>query len=387
MATGKTYADVAVDYDKIDPFKRMALELFEPTLTYPERLGIRILRSSGGLTASVFDVETRGRPRMRLALNLEGLGTKNLIADELHAKRDVADAAYAQLGLAGYRCVGQDTAAMSVIDLGAVGADPFIYGDIIAVATDKWFEDMDRSRALLQGYRDAADIGRFAIPLGETPVLRDVIVLGTADLAGASVGLINPADRYTTGSKITEGDAIFGLSAPGPNANGISKIRKMAAAMKEGYLTKMSDSRTLAEGVLVPTPIYARPVIDMFDAGVDVHGLQPITGHGWSKIARPKEDWTYAVKNVPEPPLVFRELVKWGPELRFENEPFETGPKENYFVWNMGIGFVVIAPHEFEETVRECAMKYGIETHYLGKVAKGERKVIMEPFGFAYTPK
>ena len=218
--TGWTYADVAVDYEKLDPIKRMAIELFGPTLKHTERLGIQLLPTSSGLTAVAFDMPTRRNGR-RLAFNVEGLGTKNKAADEIYAKLGVAD----ETGKwkRGYRCVGQCTAAMSVNDLVGIGADPFLYGDILAVGQDKWFEDLDRARALLEGFRDAADLGQFAIPLGETPALKGIIYPETADLAGASVGVIDPPERFMDGSKIRDGDVIFGISTPGPNANGMSK--------------------------------------------------------------------------------------------------------------------------------------------------------------------
>jgi hypothetical protein len=47
---GIRYSDY-VDYEKLDPVKRMALELFEPTLVYPERLGIKIIPETLGARA------------------------------------------------------------------------------------------------------------------------------------------------------------------------------------------------------------------------------------------------------------------------------------------------------------------------------------------------
>lgn len=368
----KAYSDVGVDYDKLDPVKEMALELFEPTLKYPEkRLGIKILGT--GLTACPFDLP-KTLQGARIVLNVEGLGTKNKIADEVY-KVDK------ELAYRGYTCVGQCTTAMSVNDQAGIGADTIVYGDIAAAGVDKWFDDHRRCKALLQGFRNAADQGQFAIPLGETPALREIIYPDTLDLCGASVGIIQPPERYTDGSRIREGDVIFGISTPGPNANGITKIRRIADCLKDGYFTKMDDDSTFFDGVMVPTPIYSRVIMDMFNKSVDIHMLQPITGHGWAKIARAKANWTYKIKNVPEPLLVFRKLVEWG------EDNFDFTNEENYKVWNMGVGFVVIAPEEYKDTISGCAKSHGFEAHYLGNVEKGDRKVLMEPFGFAYTPK
>jgi len=368
-----------VNYGDLDPFKKMAMQLFEPTLKYPERLGVRIVRSSGGLTATAFDIDVTNKHNLTMALNVEGLGTKNKIADELYRKKQIADEARRY---GGYTCVGQDLVAMSVNDQIGIGADTVIYGDIISVREGKWLKDEKRNRALLQGMKNAADEGQFAIPLGETPALKGVIVMGTADMAGASVGIIWPKDRFTDGSKIIPGDNIYGLSTPGLNANGISKVRGISNELPDGYLTKIDGDTTLADAVLVPTPIYTRPIIDMFSQGVAIHGLQPITGHAWKKIARVRKNLTYRIKNVPEPPLVFRKLIEIGKDLG----NFNVSDNENYYVWNMGVGFVVIAPKESEQVINKCASKYGLTTYNLGVVEKGERKVIMEPFGFDYKP-
>lgn len=381
------YSDF-VDYSKLDPVKRMALEIFEPTLVYPERLGIKVVPETLGQTAVGFDFSDIGDSDFILTGNIEGLGTKNRVADIMHGlivteKLKIAKQMNAN-GL--YRGLGKDTVAMSVNDQTPSGADVFAYYDIISCGNSTWFSSSEeRVRELLMGYRDSADEGKFAIPQGETPELRDVVNPDTLDLAGFSNGLIRPRSRLVTGKRIEEGDVIYGIASSGIHANGLTKARRLTDRLQEGYFTDLGDGRTLGEALLAPTRLYATPIRGMFDAGADVHFLQPITGHGWEKIARAKGQFTYVIERVPEPPLLFQKLIKWGAQ-----NGFDVSDRENYFTWNMGIGYIVIAPETSGEIIERVATQHGLKSHRLGYVNRGERKVLM-PFSengkqVVYTP-
>ena len=361
-----SYSDF-VDYSKLDPVKRMALELFEPTLRHPERLGVSI--PFLGETAAAFDLKSG--INFTLTFNIEGLGTKNMIADEMW--KEIKDPTL-------YSGLGKDNAAMSVNDQAGIGADVFIYGDIIASGDDNWYADEKRAKALLSGYRQAADEALFAIPVGETPTLRGIVLPETLDMAGASVGIIKPSSRAMgNGKKIVEGDRIFGLASSGIHSNGLSKARKISEKLPAGYFTKLRDGAELGRALLVPTTLYTRCFMDIFDAGVDVHYSQPITGHGWQKIMRAKPQFKYVIEQIPEPQLVFRQLTEWG-----EEHGFDISHEENYKTWNMGLGFVIFAPAEYEPVIKEVAERHKIGFYNLGIVKNGERSVIMEPLGIKY---
>ena len=192
------------DYNRLDPVKRMAMHKFASTLSHPERMRIRVMPA--GETAAVLDFIDYD---FMLAFNVEGLGTKNLISDsmyeELKQKAEVGKKAAAKV----YRTIGQDAVAMSVNDLLGVGADPICYGDFLTTGNDLWFTDLYRVDELLEGYKIAADIVGCAIPLGETPALPGVVNPETLVLEGASVGLIQPKDRFITGQKVKVRDVKF----------------------------------------------------------------------------------------------------------------------------------------------------------------------------------
>ena len=374
------YSDF-VDYKKLDPVKQQAMKIFEPTLRYPERLGIKVVPESLGQTAPIFDLSGIGNLDFLLVSNIEGLGTKNLVADNMYneiiEKKKIAESMDVRRL---YRGIGQDTVAMAVNDITGVGGDPFTYQDIIACGNSSWFKDEQKTKELLLGYRQAADIGKFAVPQGETPELPDIVERGTLDLAGAAQGIIIPKERFVTGSKLKEDDMIYGISSSGIHSNGLSKARKIAEKLPEGYFTKISNGKTLGEELLTPTPIYAPTIMKVFDKMV-VDYLQPITGHGMKKIMRAKKPFTYVIENLPETPIIFQELIEKG-----EQTGFDVSDKENFQVWNMGIGFVVYGPEVDVDYLNKSIGKVSnLDFFKLGHIEAGDKKVVIKPKNIIYT--
>jgi phosphoribosylformylglycinamidine cyclo-ligase len=370
----KRYSDI-VEYSVLDPVKRKAIETFTSTLAYPERLGIIV--KGVGETAAVLDFLDYD---FMVAFNVEGLGTKNLIADtmyeELKNKLDVAG----EVDVSKYYAnIGQDALAMAVTDILAVGAEPIAYADVIASGDSSWFRDEERVDALLAGYKMAADLAGCAIPQGETSTLKEIVAPRSLDIAGCAIGIIRPKSRFISGQKLKPGDAIYGLPSNGICANGVSKARMIASRLPEGYFTKLPNGQTLGEALLTPTPIYVRPIITLLEEGIDVHYISPITGHGWRKLSRPRLPLRYVIESLPEPPLVFRSLIELGGKYGFD-----VSDEENFQVWNMGIFIALMAPREYEDAIASIMDRYGVKLHVLGHVDEGEGEVVIKPNGVVY---
>lgn len=371
----KRYSDI-VSYNVLDPVKRKAMDLFASTLMHPERLRVRVASPAGG-TAAVLDFLDYD---FMLAFDVESLGTKNLVADAMY-REVAAKAELAKKFQSGkfYSQLGQDVVAMAVTDLVAVGADPIAYADIIASGDSQWFRDEDRVNALLEGYRVAADRVECSVPQGETPELPGIVYSGSLGLFGGAVGVIKPKSRFIDGSRIVEGDVIYGFPSHGICANGVSKARAVAERLPEGYFTRLSDGTTLGEALLEPTPIWVRPIVDVLEAGVDVHYISPITGHGWRKLARAPFPFRYVVDSLPELPEVFRFLIERGGVLGFD-----VSDRENYQVWNMGVIIALIAPKSAGSVIANEAAKHGCHVHILGHVESGKREVVLKPKNVTY---
>lgn len=353
-----------VDYSKLDPVKKAAIEKFRPSINYPQRLGLRIVPETLGESAIAIDFP---KEDYMLAFNVEGLGTKNLIADSMYEDKRGGKLSY-------FENIGKDNVAMSTNDLSSIGADPFIYGDILSTHNSDWFSSDAKASALLEGFKRAADEIGVAIPCGETPSLVGIINPGRIDLAGASVGLINPKKNLTIGQELKEGDVIIGLASSGVHSNGISLIRKTAEELTNGYFTELSNGKTFGEEALIPTTLYSRFLVDAVNS-TTIHYMQPITGHGWKKIMRNRKSFTYEINFVPEPQEIFK----------FLQEKNKLSDLEAYYTWNMGLGYALMAPKESTEMILKTAKKHKINAFEIGVVKNGEKKVVIKPKNITYT--
>ncbi len=371
--SGMRYSDI-VDYDKLDPFKEECIRRLHGTLLNPETSGIRIIEESIGETAVA--VSIHDSYDFYLAFNIEGLGTKNMIAEAVAEKERIGKG----IGISRRKLfagLGQDEMAMTLNDLAAIGAMPILFEPIVATGDSDYLTDPDISAGLIDGFEKGAAIAGVAIPGGETPTLKGIVGPNTMDLAGGSMGIIRPAVRLTTGERLIEGLTIYGVASSGIHSNGLSLARKIAEKTNDGYFTKLPSGKTIGETLLTPTMIYSPFVEELFDNGADVRYMQPITGHGWAKIMRKNKPLRYVIENLPEPQEEFRFLQETGP----------VDDEEAYKTWNMGIGWVVIAPNDEAADVRSAAEMNGMDVYELGYVEKGDREVIIAPLNMAYRPR
>jgi len=351
------YSDI-VDYKKLDPIKRAAIESFAGSIKNPKRLGFRIVPETLGEPAIAIDLPDQD---FMLAFNVEGLGTKNMIADSMSKDERGKGVKY-------FETLGKDCVAMSTNDLAAIGADAAVYGDILSSGDSNWFADLDKSRALLNGFKEAAEEIGMAIPCGETPTLKGVVYDETIDMAGASLGIIKPKQHLTYGKDLAAGDILIGLESSGIHSNGVSLARKVAEQLPDGYFTEMPSGEIFGEALLKPTILYTRVLIDMLGA-CKVNYLSPITGHGWRKIMRARKELSYEINSVPDLSELFKFLV----------EKSGVSEKEAYFTWNMGVGYVVVVPKESREKVLSVSEKHNIKAFELGTVKKGQKRVEIKP--------
>ncbi len=369
---GMKYSDI-VDYDKLDPFKEESIKRLKGTLNNPNRLGVHIVPETIGETAVAVGIKYVD---FYLAFNIEGLGTKNMIAEVMAEKERIG----AGIGIDRRKLfagLGRDEMAMTLNDLTAIGATPILFEPIVATGDSNYLTDSEISAGIIDGFEYGANYAKVAIPGGETPTLKGIVGANTIDVAGASMGIIQPKSRLTTGRNLESGLTIFGISSSGVHSNGISLTRKIAEKTREGYFTKLPSGRTIGEALLTPTVIYSPLVESLFDGEVDVRYMQPITGHGWAKIMRKNKPLRYVIEAVPQPQEEFKFLQEQGP----------VDDEEAYQTWNMSIGLVVMAPSNDASRVRRAAEKNNLESYELGTIEDGEREVLIAPKGITYRAK
>src|SRR3989344_4843881 len=285
-----TYASTGVNYDAMDPFKRMAQIAGRETAGNINRLNggeFREFETSRGESAYLIEAA-----KSYFAHVEEGLGTKNL----------VADAMYALTGKSYYDQIAQDTVAMIVNDLVTLGALPLSVAMHLAVGSSDWFNDEKRSQDLINGWKRACDLAGCTWGGGETPTLKGVVAPEAVVLSGSAIGIVKPKERLIA-PNIQHGDAIVAFESSGIHANGLTLARTIADKLPDGYLTKLPDGRTYGETLLDPTHIYTAAIRRCFDDGVDIHYAVNVTGHGWRKLMRATQPFAYVIEDLPRKPL------------------------------------------------------------------------------------
>ena len=172
-----SYEQAGVDYDLIDPLKVAAQRAAAATGRHLAAHGFSEVAASRGESAYVVDVGP-----FYIASIVECLGSKALVADEMQRLT----------GKSYYDGIAQDTIAMAINDLITVGATPLVVQAYWAAGGSQWFADLQRSNALVDGWKRACDTCRVAWGGGETPALAGIVADGRIDLAASCTGLINP---------------------------------------------------------------------------------------------------------------------------------------------------------------------------------------------------
>lgn len=355
-----TYASTGVDYGAMDPFKKSAQLNARKTSSNLQRLGMSVVEESRGESAFVWD-----RGDHYAAFVIEGLGTKNLVADET---RKITGETY-------YDQVAQDALAMIINDLIVVGADPEVVNDYIGSGSSDWFTDLERAEDLLVGWRKACDLAGVAWGGGESPTLKGIIAPTTGEILGAATGIIKPKERLTLGDKLTSGDRILLVESTGIHANGLTLARSIADQLPLGYATELSDGSTYGEALLKPTHIYAALVRDLFEQGIDIHYMVNVTGHGWRKLMRATQSFSYVVENIPTPQPVFDFIQKQS----------GNSDEEMYGNFNMGAGFAIFLPQaDIEKAKKIARLSHGMDALDAGAVEEGQKQVIIKPKNIIY---
>lgn len=366
--TKMTYAGAGVNYEELDPFKRMAQVAARATAgniisgrQYCQDRGVfKEVNESRGESAYLLETPTNYWAHVE-----EGLGTKNL----------VADAMYLLTGKSYYDNIGQDCVAMIVNDMITLGARPLSLAMHCAVGDSAWFNDENRSRDLINGWKNACDLAQCAWGCGETPALKGVVMPDAVVLSGSAMGVIEPKKRRIMGN-IQDGDAIVFIESSGIHANGLTMARKIADELPNGYLTKLPDGRTYGDTLLDPTLIYTRAVEGCLDVNVDIHYAVNITGHGWRKLMRATKPFAYIIDKLPTQLHIFDFIQEYG----------NVDDREMYGNFNMGVGFALYVPEEQVYKVMQVMTSLGYRAFRAGHIEQAtEKEVIFKPKCLVYA--
>jgi len=331
-----TYSQVGDDYSTKDPVKKLAQTAAASTGNNLKN-GFSEVSDTRGESAYVWK-----QGDIYMASVIEGLGTKNLVADEL---RD------------GYDVIGHDTVATIINDLVTVGAKPLVIHAYWAIEDNSWLQDSKRMQDLIQGWKSACDLAGVSWGGGETPTLKGIISPNTIDLGGCAIGIITSEKRLILDKNLSAGDRILLLKSNGINSNGISLARAIVKKLPDG------------ETILTKTNIYAKLIQDLLDSDINIHYISNITGHGLRKIMRSSRNFTYVIEKLFEPQEVFK----------FIQKEADLNDYEMYETFNMGQDYAIFLSAEDVEKAQNIISQNGFESLDGGFVEEGERKIVIEP--------
>jgi phosphoribosylformylglycinamidine cyclo-ligase len=290
-----------------------------------------------------------------LAISTDGVGSKLLVAQLMDK----------------YDTVGIDCVAMNANDILCVGARPLSMVDYLAVQVPEARLLEELGKGLYEGARQA----NITIAGGELAQIAEMIKGVRAgygfDLAATCVGTVL-LDRILVGQDVCPGDVLIGLVSTGIHSNGLTLARRVLID-QEGLRVDQHVpelSRLLGEELLAPTRIYVPEISRMLEAELPIKALLHITGDGLLNLQRIQAPMGFVIEQLPEPPPIFRLIQARG----------RVSEAEMYQVFNMGVGFCVVAAPTAAAQVHDIARQHDVATYDLGHaVADPERRVWLKP--------
>ena len=277
-----------------------------------------------------------------LVSGTDGVGTKLKIA----------------FALGKYDTIGIDAVAMCVNDILCHGAAPQYFLDYLACGKLEPAVAADIVKGVAEGCTQAGA----ALIGGETAEMPGFYQAGEYDIAGFAVGVVEK-DDLIDGSKVEAGDILIGLPSSGYHSNGYSLLRKIFTDFNATH-----DGKTIGEHLLTPTKIYVKPVLDVLGKH-RVHGLAHITGGGLPEnLPRAyRKGLTAVVDTATFPTLPLLDTV-----LQHVKR------EESYGTFNMGIGFILIAPANEADAILVTLQTHGEAARIIGEMQSGDTPLLLK---------
>lgn len=259
--------------------------------------------------------------------------------------------------------IGRDLVSHCVNDILVGGARPLFFLDYFG--TGKLEPGV--AAEVVKGLADGCAAAGCALIGGETAEMPGLYGAGEYDLAGCIVGIVERA-KIVDGAGVSPGDVVIGLASDGLHTNGYSLARHALlheAGMDLNAPVDALGGATLAEALLWPHRCYAPAVLPLLALSPSpIKAMAHITGGGF-------------VDNIPRVlpggAGVEIDASAWTvpPLFRLIAEAGRVEEREMFRVFNMGIGYIVIAAPEDAGDVLARLQAAGETGYRLGKVLPG----------------
>jgi len=336
-----SYADAGVNIDKANRTKQRIKYLAHKTFTKG------VLSEIGGF-GGLFSVDKKYVDPV-LVSSVDGVGTKLKVAFEMNM----------------HHTVGGDLVNHCVNDIAVQGAVPLFFMDYLATGV----LDPEIAEKIVSGLAEACKHNGCALIGGETAEMPGFYPKGEYDLAGFIVGVVE-REKIINGKTVEVGDCVLGLPSNGLHTNGYSLARKLlfevAAYSPETFVSEMKNK---VGNELMRTHRSYWPIIRKLIAGECVGALAHVTGGGITEnLPRVLPKGTAAVIELGTWPVlpIFEHLQHLG---NVEQE-------EMLRTFNMGLGMLVVVPAKKFKKAQTLLERAGEKFYSVGRIVKGERKVM-----------
>jgi len=254
--------------------------------------------------------------------------------------------------------LGYDLLAMVADDLAAAGAMPIAMQDYVAVG----YLDVDRIEMLIESITDACADTDVALLGGETVEHPGLIEGGRFGLAATGLGVVDLGDEIDN-ERIEVGDVVIGVHSANLRTDGFSLVRALIVDQLDLDSPFPGSDRTFAEVILEPSVVYAPAVVNAL-ARAEAHGLAHITRGGIPRgIAKILPEGTAASidRTRWKVPDIFNVLQNLG----------GVADEEMFRTFNMGIGFVAIAPESDADRLIKGFGSYDLDATVIGRITEG----------------
>ena len=265
--------------------------------------------------------------------------------------------------------VGVDCVAMCVNDIICGGAKPLFFLDYMAMGKNI----PERTAEIVKGVVEGCKQAGCALIGGETAEMPGIYPENEYDLAGYSTGIVEKS-KILDSDSMEAGDVLIGLASSGCHSNGFSLIRKVFDIDNDpDVLNRYADrlGKTLGEVLITPTKIYVKPVLNLLDEGIAIHGISHITGGGfYENVPRMMKEGLCAEIDTAAYPLpeIFTLMAEVG------NIPM----RDMYNTFNMGIGMILAVPADQADKALELLEQSGETAYRLGVITEGADAVVVK---------
>ncbi len=336
-----------IDYVDLDRAKNAFIAASKKTLNFAEAYGF--MPGGFGASANVFALDLKpflkaGAENLLVTLLPEGLGT----ADD-----------------------GLKTMSTLTNDAASAGMQTILISLYLPSARPELVFTNEFMEGFLDGFVEGCRRVGCVYFSGETPQLKTKIFEDKLDIAGALFGIVPAGYKAIDSSELVAGDSIVFVESSGPHENGFTTLRSVAEGLPGGYRTKLPSGMEFWEAINAPGHLYTPLVQAILKAGIRPSNVEPITGHGWQKLMRPKQALRYVIEEMLPVPEIFS----------FVEEASGMNAETMLKTFNYGVGMAIYT-HTKEEAAQVVALaaEQGLKACIAGYVEAAEaREVLVKP--------